>query len=330
MIWGDGTFVMASGQLLCFARLFLLVPQLSSDAPDTILPDILEAYERHQALHRVCGAPLAARPQPGLTNRVFRLEAEKGTFFLRLPRLEAAGNIDRKAEARNLMLAAATGIAVPPVFCDAEAGILVTRAVEVSGSPAGLSEQPSYSLARALGEALGQLHGSGVTFEGLLDPDSVLQAQWQGLRDAVRCREEMTGLEIVLQPIGAATADGAGPALVPSHGDPSPGNCLMSCDQLWLIDWEFSGMSDPAWDLAYAVLEHEMSADEEQVFLQAYAATGAAVPEADRLCVMKAKCDAVSALWALEQVAAGRDEDVFLPFARQRRGRALRQLARLS
>lgn len=94
----------------------------------------------------------------------------------------------------------------------------------------------------------------------------------------------------------------------------------MTSDQLWLIDWEFSGMSDPAWDLAYAVLEHEMSADEEQVFLQAYAATGAAVPEADCLGVMKAKCDAVSALWALEQVAAGRDEDVFLPFARQRRG----------
>ena len=131
--------------------------------------------------------------------------------------------------------------------------------------------------------------------------------------------------------ITALTEARSGPyEIVFGHNDLLAANFLDDGARLWLIDWEFSGMSDPAWDLAYAVLEHEMSADEEQVFLQAYAATGAAVPEAGRLGVMKAKCDAVSALWALEQVVAGRDEDVFLPFARQRRGRALRQLARLS
>ncbi len=92
----------------------------------------------------------------------------------------------------------------------------MTRAVKVSGSPADLSEQPSYSLARALGGGIGEIARVRCDFEGLLDPDSVLQVQWQGLRDAARCREEMTGLEIVLQPIGAGTAGGAGRVLVPS------------------------------------------------------------------------------------------------------------------
>ncbi|WP_417712411.1 choline/ethanolamine kinase family protein [Roseibium aggregatum] len=306
------------------------MPQLSTDAPDATLPVILEAFENHPDLHRLCGTPLTATAFPGLTNRVFRLEAGKGTFFLRLPRLEDAGSIDRKAEARNLSLAADAGLAVPPVFCDPATGVLVTRAVEVSGAPAGLLGQTSHGLAQALGQALGRLHGSGAAFEGRLDPDCVLQAQWQGLRDAAGLGVEMAGLEEVLQLRATVTAGSAGSVYVPSHGDPSPGNCLMTAERLWLIDWEFSAMSDPAWDLAYAVLEHQMGPDQEGVFLQAYAATGADLPDARRLFVMKAKCDGVSALWALEQAAAGRDEAVFLPFARQRRQRALQQLAELA
>jgi thiamine kinase-like enzyme len=291
------------------------------------LPVILETFENHPELHILCGEPLTATAFPGLTNRVFKLEAEEGSFFLRLPRPEAAGSIDRKAEARNLTLAAAAGLAVPPVFCDPGTGVLVTRAVEVRSIPAGLLGLPAYDLAQALGQALGRLHGSGAAFEGRLDPDSVLQMQWQGLLDMTEHRAEMAGLEEVLK---LRMADRDGPEYVPSHGDPSPGNCLMTAEGLWLIDWEFSGMSDPAWDLAYAVLEHEMRPDQEDVFLQAYAATGAVLPDAARLSVMKAKCDTVSALWALEQVAAGRDETVFLLFARQRRMRALQQLADLA
>ncbi|WP_460080261.1 phosphotransferase [Roseibium sp. LAB1] len=304
------------------------MPQLSSDTPDAILPEIPNAFDRHPDLHRLCGTPLAATPHPGLTNRVFKLEAEKGTFFLRLPRPETEGSIDRKAEARNMALAAAAGLAVPPVFCDPGSGILVTRALDVSGSIADLSGV-SDGL-QALGQALGCLHGSGADFEGRLDPDAVLQVQWQGLQESGRHLGEMTGLEKVLQVLGTGGTDRAGAAFVPSHGDPSPGNCLVTAERLWLIDWEFSGMSDPAWDIAYAVLEHEMSADQERLFLQAYEATGATAPDARRLDVMKAKCDAVSALWALEQVVAGRDEAVFLPFANQRRERALLHLSRLS
>jgi thiamine kinase-like enzyme len=177
---------------------------------------------------------------------------------------------------------------------------------------------------------LGRLHGSGAAFEGRLDPDGVLQAQWQGLQDIAELRVEMTGLDKVLKLRAPGISVSAGLAYVPSHGDPSPGNCLMRDERLWLIDWEFSAMSDPAWDLAYAVLEHQMTADQESVFLQAYAGAGPDLPDADRLGIMKAKCDAVSALWALEQVAAGREGALFLPFARQRRKRALQQLVDLS
>ena len=42
-------------------------------------------------------------------------------------------------------------------------------------------------------------------------------------------------------------------ALVPCHNDPWPGN-LLDADgpdgRIYLIDWEYSGMNDPMWDLA--------------------------------------------------------------------------------
>ena len=91
-------------------------------------------------------------------------------------------------------------------------------------------------------------------------------------------------------------------------------------------------MAVPAWDLAYALVEHDFGEVEERSFLQSYAMAGAAdlCPASGELELMKARCDAVSALWAFEQVAAGRDRNVFLPFARARRDRALRRLQDLS
>ena len=38
---------------------------------------------------------------------------------------------------------------------------------------------------------------------------------------------------------------------VPTHGDPVPSNFMILADQLMLFDWEYSGLNDPAWDLAF-------------------------------------------------------------------------------
>ena len=117
-------------------------------------------------------------------------------------------------------------------------------------------------------------------------------------------------------------------SLVPSHGDLSPGNCLATPDRIWLIDWEYSGMSVPAWDLAYAILENDFSSADELVFLESYTRAGSKrfLPSPRYLDFMKSQCDAVSALWALEQIARGRGATRFLPFARDRVQRALRRL----
>ena len=43
----------------------------------------------------------------------------------------------------------------------------------------------------------------------------------------------------------------ASPApLVPCHNDPWPGNLLDADGRIYLLDWEYSGMNNPMWDLA--------------------------------------------------------------------------------
>ncbi len=280
-----------------------------------------EALQRHPELATLVGTPQRVDRQAGLTNRVYRLEAENGTFFLRLPVPEAEGTVDRGAEARNIALASELDLALPALFCDCATGVLATRAADV------LEERPADYPAR-LGAALSRLHGSGSAFAGLLDPDGIIRSQRQALGRAPELKSALAPLDQILEALAGRRPAGGGVRTVPSHGDLSPGNCLSTPDRLWLIDWEYSAMADPAWDLAYAILEHGFSVSREQTFLAAYRAgpARAFLPGGEELEAMKARCDAVSALWALEQAARGRDEAVFVPFACERRDRALARL----
>lgn len=286
--------------------------------------DILKAFERHPDLLEICGAPGRAVPQAGLTNRVYRLETGRGVFFLRLPRPGNAGLVDRQAEALNLDLAAQLGLALPPLFVHPDDGILLTAAVETL-------EPVPMDFPTLLGDALGRLHGSGAAFTGVLDPDDVYRAKRNFLASAGEFQSEIGPLDQAMHDLASLSVVSGAVQPVPVHGDVTPGNCLWTPERLWLIDWEYSAMADPAWDLAYAILEHGFSEVEENAFLDACKARQgpSRFPARERIEAMKVRCDAVSALWALEQVARGRDTETFLPFARDRRDRALTRMREL-
>ncbi|WP_422383806.1 choline/ethanolamine kinase family protein [Roseibium album] len=282
-------------------------------------PDIRRAFQVHPVLFDICGLVLRAVPQTGLSNRVYRLETNKGSFFLRLPRAETAGMVDRQAEARNIEIASGLGIALAPLFCDPASGILVTGAVETVNPEAG-------DLPSRLGDAVGRLHGSGKVFAGTLDADAVFNAQKLSLVSNCQDEPDVGLLDTLIRDLRLLEDETCALMPVPSHGDLSPGNCLASSGNLWLIDWEYSAMAVPAWDLAYAILEHGFSGTQEAAFLNAYRQrVPAHVPSRRQLEIMKTKCDAVSSLWAHEQLCRGSDKTDFRSFARTRRERALKR-----
>ena len=54
------------------------------------------------------------------------------------------------------------------------------------------------------------------------------------------------------------------------HNDLNPKNILMDDEQLWLIDWEYSGAGDPLFDLAVVVKSHNLDDRQTLLLLESY------------------------------------------------------------
>lgn len=59
--------------------------------------------------------------------------------------------------------------------------------------------------------------------------------------------------------------------LTPCHNDTVPENFIIDdTGRTYLIDWEYSGMNDPYWDVAAYILESKLTAEAIQYLIQSY------------------------------------------------------------
>lgn len=257
----------------------------------------------------------------GLTNRVFRLRAENGDFVLRLPRVQAGTVIDRRAEAHNHQIAVDLGIARAPLFCDRETGVLLMRTIE--------TVQPEVRVDPTnLGALVSRLHRSKAHFEGVIEPASLIADLMRPFMSRPSFETYLSLLTRALRALDSIPCRRGD--TVPSHGDLSPGNCLLTATGPVLIDWEYSAMAERSWDLAYASLENDFSASEELSFLNSYVEQDQNIAGlALEVSMAKVRCDAVSALWAMGQAEVANDATDFLAFAKTRIERAVGMTAGL-
>jgi thiamine kinase-like enzyme len=84
---------------------------------------------------------------------------------------------------------------------------------------------------------------------------------------------------------------------------------------MWIVDWEYSGMNDPMWDLGDLSVEGGFSEAQDLAMLHAY--FGAAPTPADhgRMVIYKAMCDLLWTLWGLIQLAEGNPAEDFRAYA---------------
>lgn len=54
------------------------------------------------------------------------------------------------------------------------------------------------------------------------------------------------------------------------HNDLNPKNTLIDSERLWLIDWEYSGVGDPLFDLAVVVKSHNLDTRQTRLLLNTY------------------------------------------------------------
>ena len=253
----------------------------------------------------------------GLTNLVFKVDCSGDSYVLRLPGKGTSDYIDRNYEAVAAHEAARVNVG-PEVICsDPDSGLMVTQWLRAATMTPQLFRWTP-GAARRAGEVLRRLHDSDAKFDfkfdlfGMLDEYArVLTSHRaelpQGLPDTLKLANELRDT-LAKQPS----------RLVACHCDLLPENFLDTGTRMYLVDWEFSGMNDPYWDLADASVECAFTPKEEQAMLAGYFGGEARPADIGRMVIYKALCDLLWTLWGLIQHASNNPADDFRSYANRR------------
>jgi thiamine kinase-like enzyme len=210
---------------------------------------------------------------PGYTNCNYRLYNHRFDWVLRIPRPATNRFIDRNAEAHNQALARRLGLAPQAAWCDAS-GLSLTPTL-VNSRTLRTSDFESEVILNLLAGSLQRLHRSGLEFSGRVDLGALLQKHFALLSEADRQRfgPRMAQAEKLLAGLEDARS-------VASHNDLVLGNLLLERSRLWIIDWEYSAMASPYWDLATLCNEAQFDRQQSRRLLRAYCAGGGLMKEA--------------------------------------------------
>ncbi|MER8810696.1 phosphotransferase family protein [Mesorhizobium australicum] len=247
----------------------------------------------------------------GLTNLVFKA----GDYCLRIPGKGTEEYINRANEAIAAREAAKAGVSPEVLHADAASGLMVTRYIAAAEtmSPDKFRERQG-SPARAA-EAFRKLHASGAVFPFRFELFSMIDdylkvlstrdvALPAGYHDVVREAESVRSA-LAVRPL----------PLVACHCDPLCENFLDTGERMWIVDWEYSGMNDPLWDLGDLSVEGKFDANQDEELMRAYFGGEAKPAERGRIVIYKAMCDLLWTLWGLIQLANENPVDDFRAYA---------------
>jgi thiamine kinase-like enzyme len=275
----------------------------------------------HQSLTAISGfedlAPNAYNSQRlgGLTNLVFKIDTGKERYVLRIPGEGTEEYIDRAVEIHNAKVAAKAGVSAEVIYADSETGVMLTRCIDgiVTMTPDNFKNREG-SAARA-GHALKKMHSCGEKFQFRFELFAMID-DYLGILEKQKAELPDGYAEVVdaAQPVREAL-DLNLATLAPCHCDPLCENFLDNGERMWIVDWEYSGMNDPLWDLGDLSVEAGFSPAQDLELMQAYCGTNPSASEMGRMVIYKAMCDLLWTLWGLIQHSNGNTAEDFWAYS---------------
>jgi thiamine kinase-like enzyme len=254
----------------------------------------------------------------GLTNVVYRVATDKRDLCVRIPGAGTEAYINRHHEARAARETARVGVSAPVLHFDDVNGECVTAFISgaVTMSPEEFGKRQG--AAKRAGEALQRLHSSDATFENRFDVFALIDNYLSILRSKNASVPQGYN-EVLASAEKAREALQANPVpLAPCHCDPLSENFLDAGDKMWIVDWEYSGMNDPLWDIGDFSVEASLSAENEAELISGYFGRPASAAEGGRIVIYKALCDLVWTLWGLIQHANNNPAEDFWAYSMKR------------
>lgn len=212
----------------------------------------------------------------GLTNRSIRVKTLSNQYLARIPGSGTDQYINREHESYNTQVAYDAGV-TPEVFYDQKNGFKVTHFLK---NPLAMTKEslknPEYL--QQVAAALKQLHTAPLfantinVFERNENMQAILSditPEYQELEPQIQAiRSNLSQYQITK---------------VPCHNDTTPGNFILSAGKMYMIDFEYSGNNDPAWDLACLSMESEFDEQQDALLFDAYASDDKTLFERFRL-----------------------------------------------
>jgi thiamine kinase-like enzyme len=234
-----------------------------------------------------------------ITNQTYRLDVGQDSYVVRVAG-PTTRYLDRVVETHNAAIAAELGLAPPILYLDDK--LLVTRFV-TGARPLNADDFSDPSRLQQVGTLLARLQRSPRPFRHERHPFGEID-RYLGQHPHPRA----VALRRALQSVEAALAR-APQRLVPAHVDASAANFLLGGDgRMWLVDWEFSSMADPAWDPASVLMQRVVHDDEAVQRFVAAVLGDAGEATLARIGLFRIALCLVAGSWCAMEAASRRDD----------------------
>jgi thiamine kinase-like enzyme len=296
-------------------------PPIEEELRGALRDDLTRALRR---LPELAAGELTFTPlSGGITNRNFLVTGppDGGKYVLRL-----AGNdthllgISREVEHAATVAAAGVGVGPEVVAFLRPEGYLVTRFIEGRPVPEDEMRATPERLAE-VADALRRVH-NGPAIPGLFVPFRIVEAyRALAISRSVAIPREYELAQAIARRIELACLT-APVELRPCHNDLLNANFIHDGARLRIVDWEYAGMGDPAFDLGNFSINHELDADGDAALLEAYEGTVRPAAMA-RITLMRVLSDFREAMWGVLQQGISTLDVDFVAYAAEHFDRLL-------
>ena len=238
----------------------------------------------------------------GMTNQNYLVKTINKQYIVKFFGKGTEKLINRQDEKYNLELLKDLDLDVKNYLFDIEAGIKVNEYIESAITLDSTSIKTKFD---KIAPILQTIHASGKELRGEFAPFEEIKKYESLIEEKIpyanyeAVREEVFSLEKRLADLGVDRKS--------CHIDLVPENFIESPQgRLYLIDWEYSSMNDPMWDLAALFLESEFTRQEEEAFLSHYESEQTPVSR-EKIAIYKILQDTIWSLWTVYKEEQGAD-----------------------
>lgn len=248
------------------------------------------------------------QPFGGMTNKNYKVDIKGKEYVLRVPGAGTETMINRKEEKYNVSLVSQLGLDTELLYFNEETGVKIAELIPGAETlNSKICKRQDYM--ELITANFRKLHTSNLQMANHFDvfermgyyEQLMKEVNGQPYEPYDEVKEQIQNLKEIYQAMNIQQT--------PCHIDPIPENMVMSKDgHLYFIDWEYSGMNDPMWDLAAHSLESGFSPEEEELLLMLYLKQDEVPVEIhQRVLMNKIFQDFLWSIWTVIKEAKGED-----------------------